>query len=64
MLDHLVLIESSDAVLGDDDDSGEDGLGKDSLRPTVHLVQGYFPITEENSVFAAKHALPIDMAQM
>jgi hypothetical protein len=64
VLDHLVLIESSDAVLGDDDDSGEDGLGKDSLRPTVHLVQGYFPITEENSVFAAKHALPIDMAQM
>lgn len=64
VLDQLVLVESSDAVFGDDAEGGEDGLGKDSLRPTVHIVQGYFPLTEENAVFAAKHALPIDMAQM
>ncbi|MEY2987451.1 MAG: hypothetical protein RJB13_972, partial [Pseudomonadota bacterium] len=64
VLDQLVLVESSDAVFGDDDESGEDGLGKDSLRPTVRLVQGYFPLTEDNAVFATKHALPIDMAQM
>lgn len=64
VLDQLVLIDSSDAVFGDDGEQGEDGLGKDSLRPTVHLVQGYFPLTEQNTAFSNQHALPIDMAQM
>lgn len=63
VLDQLVLLDASDAVFGDDDASGEDGLGKDSMRPTVHIVQGYFPLTEANAAFANQHAIPVDLAQ-
>lgn len=64
VVDQLVLLNSSEPVLGTDDEAGEEGLGKDSIRPTVHVVQGFFPIPSGTDPFAETQALPTSSAQL
>jgi hypothetical protein len=64
VIDKLVLINASAPLLGGNDEAGEDEIAKDSLRPTVHLVQGFFPLPSGNDPFAETQALPLSVSQM
>ena len=64
VIDQLVLINANDAVLGEDDDVGPIAEpSKDPIRPTVHVVQGFFPLPSGQDAFEAKQALPLDVSQ-
>jgi hypothetical protein len=64
VVDQLVLLNSNVPFLGSDDEAGEEGTGKDPIRPTVHIVQGFFPIPSAKDPFAEAQALPMSIAQM
>jgi hypothetical protein len=64
VIDKLVLISASAPLLGGNEDAGEEATGKDSLRPTVHLVQGFFPLPSGKDPFAETQALPLSVSQM
>lgn len=64
VVDQLVLLNSNVPFLGTDDEAGEEGTGKDPIRPTVHIVQGFFPIPSAKDPFADAQALPMSIAQM
>jgi hypothetical protein len=64
VIDQLVLLNSNEAVLGDDDEVGPAAEpSKDPIRPTVHVVQGFFPLPSGQDAFEAKQALPLDASQ-
>lgn len=64
VIDQLVLINSNEAVLGDEDEVGPIAEpSKDPIRPTVHVVQGFFPIPSGQDTFEAKQAIPLDVSQ-
>ncbi|NBW81455.1 hypothetical protein EBR21_06845, partial [bacterium] len=62
VIDQLVLLNSNAPIFGDDDAS-ESGPVKDSIRPTVHVVQGFFPLPVANDPFEMKQALPLALSQ-
>lgn len=47
VIDQLVLLNANEPILGTGDETGEASIGKDSIRPTVHVVQGFFPLPRE-----------------
>jgi hypothetical protein len=64
VIDQLVLINSNTSIFGDDEDSESDAEpAKDPIRPTVHVVQGFFPLPAANDPFEMKQALPLDISQ-
>lgn len=63
VLDKLVLINATAPLLGGNDEAGEESTGKDSLRPTVHLVQGFFPLPSGKDSFAETQAVPLSISQ-
>ncbi|MEN9810478.1 MAG: hypothetical protein RLZZ488_2045 [Pseudomonadota bacterium] len=60
VIDQLVLVNSDEAIFGEGD---EDEQIKDPIRPTVHVVQGFFPVPEGEDSFEMKQALPVDLSQ-
>lgn len=62
VIDQLVLINSNTSIFGDDEDS-EVEPSKDPIRPTVHVVQGFFPLPVANDPFEMKQALPLAISQ-
>jgi hypothetical protein len=64
VIDQLVLLNANEPVLGTGDEAGEESIGKDSIRPTVHVVQGFFPLPSGKDPFAEVQALPMSVSQM
>lgn len=63
VVDQLVLLNTNKFALGSDDEAGSSDAQKDAIRPTVHVVQGFFPVSLGNDSFAEKQALPLDFSQ-
>lgn len=60
VIDQLVLVNSDESIFGEGD---EDEQLKDPIRPTVHIVQGFFPLPEGEDTFATQQAIPVDLSQ-
>jgi len=64
VIDQLVLLNANTSILGDDDDVGPIAEpSKDPIRPTVHVVQGFFPLPSGQDPFELNQALPLDASQ-
>lgn len=64
VIDQLVLLNANASVFGDENDaSGEGQTIKDGIRPTVHVVQGFFPLPTGNDPFEINQAMPLSVSQ-
>jgi hypothetical protein len=64
VIDQLVLINANSPILGNDPAPSENAApSKDAIRPTVHVVQGFFPLPSGSDSFEQKQALPLGVSQ-
>ena len=64
VIDQLVLLNANEPILGTGDETGEASIGKDSIRPTVHVVQGFFPLPSGKDPFEEKQLLQMSLSQI
>ena len=63
VLDQLVLVNGSEPFSSVDSETAPQILGKDAIRPTVHVVQGFMAIEEQSEEFWKKQAQDLSGAR-